>query len=65
MKIYFETSDLVSFGEYLLSEERKNRIASGYKKEDPVHLDDRLKHVYHADIENWRESKQTIDETNR
>lgn len=52
MVTYYNKKDLISFGKYLLSEERTNRIVQA----TPEGLDhsERLKEVYHADIENWK-----------
>lgn len=44
--------NLVSFGEYLLSSKRTERIKSTISN---IPLEDRLKAVYHADMENWKE----------
>lgn len=60
MKIYYEESDLVSFGEYLLSEERKKLIVDNHNDEAPVSINQRLTHVYHADLENWKEKQKTV-----
>lgn len=51
---------LVEFGKYLLSDERKNRIASGYSSEDNISLDERLKEVYDADISNFYEANPDL-----
>jgi hypothetical protein len=48
-------NELVSFGKYLLSDDRTNNIAFSVKPGDTVSLQDRLKEVYHADLENWKE----------
>lgn len=53
MVTYFNRKDLVSFGNYLLSEERKTRFEQ-IESETPV--EERLKQVSHADVENWIES---------
>jgi len=53
--VQFDRAQLASFGRYLLSPERTESITSGYKDGDPVSLQDRLKEVYHADVENWKE----------
>lgn len=56
MKTYFEESDLVSFGRYLLSEERTKRITDNETPGDNVPINERLQEVYHADLENWKEN---------
>lgn len=59
MVTYFNRKDLVSFGEYLLSEERKRQFAESYKEkirsgvENPLSVEESLAAVHHADIENW------------
>ncbi len=62
MVTYFNRKDLVSFGSYLLSEKRKARFESSYNKPDEngnvriggsLSLEERLKDVHHADVENW------------
>lgn len=65
MVTYFNRKDLVSFGYYLLSEKRKARFEQSYGEPDKngnvsassIPVEDRLKEVWHADVENW------IDET--
>lgn len=52
----FNSKDMVRFGEYLLSEKRTNSIKSHHKKEDNIPLEERLREVYHADFENWKDS---------
>jgi len=59
MVTYFSKNDLVKFGEYLLSEKRTNSIKEGYSEKDNISYEERLRNVYHADIENFLES---IDE---
>lgn len=52
MVTYFNKGDMISFGKYLLSDERREY----YKKHpEPVNLtlDERLATVNHSDIENW------------
>lgn len=44
---------LVEFGQYLLSEQRTKRIQDNRSEDDPISLEERLRDVYHADIENW------------
>ncbi len=61
---YFTRADLVSFGNYLLSEERKKSILEhpaitnnpNFNEEERANA---LKTVNHADVENWF-SQQTI-----
>lgn len=55
MKVYYEERDLVTFGEYLLSEERSKRIESNWDSGDSVSLEERKSQIYHADLENWKE----------
>lgn len=50
----FTLTDLVSFGEYLLSKERKKTIQSHPTKGG---LSERLKKVSDADIANWKDLK--------
>lgn len=53
--------DMVSFGKYLLSGERKNLILS--VRDDKELPTDVLSQVYHADLENWKETfyKKGVD----
>lgn len=54
MVTYFNKKDLIEFGNYLLSEERKE----SFKAISEENLEDRLSSVNHADIENFLESKK-------
>jgi hypothetical protein len=56
MITFFEEKDLVSFGEYLLSEERVKRIKDNANPD--LDLFDQLGQVYHADLENWKEKQK-------
>ena len=47
---YFNKKDLVKFGKYLLSEERKNKVSELNQQ-----------NVTHADVENFLESIKKID----
>lgn len=58
MVTYFNKKDLVEFGKYLLSKERKESITYGYSKEDH---EERLSNVYYADVEKFLESIKKID----
>lgn len=51
----FSRIDLVSFGNYLLSEERRQLFVQNPNFEKGELLEERLKHVHNADIENWKE----------
>lgn len=61
MVTYFNKKDLVKFGEYLLSEERTNKIKEDYSEEDNISFEERLKTVYHADLENFLKSIRKIE----
>lgn len=60
MVTYFNRKDMVSFGNYLLSETRKTRVIDAYNSareagmnlpEEPGEHEGR--YVNHADMENW------------
>lgn len=58
MIIAFTQKDLISFGQYLMSERRRKSFtrtsidAEMDGRELPP-TNERLKNVYHADVENW------------
>lgn len=52
MVTYFNRKDLVEFGKYLLSDERKE----SFKAISKVNLKERLSEVHHADVENFLDS---------
>lgn len=52
MVTYFNKKDLVSFGNYLLSEERINLIKE-HPEFDSNSIEERIKQVSHADYLNW------------
>lgn len=54
MVTYFNKKDLVNFGNYLLSDERKER----FKSISEENLDERLSKVHDTDIENFLESNK-------
>jgi len=56
MNINFNRGDLVSFGEFLLSESRRERFANS-ESEASLPLQERLSKVHHADVENWLEER--------
>jgi len=58
--IMIDNSNLVSFGHYLLSEERTNRITETFNTYPTSGtLKERLREVYHADVENWKYNMKT------
>ena len=50
--------DLISFGNYLLSEERKESFKANPQFPNDELLEERLSNVHHADIENWKYLQQ-------
>lgn len=64
MVTYFNKKDLVSFGNYLMSERRRDRFEATTQSaiqvggQNIVPTDERLKKIYHADIENWLEEQR-------
>ena len=54
MVTYYNKTDLTSFGEYLLSERRKESLFNVEDREDVY-----PNKVYHADFENWLEEQRT------
>jgi len=62
MVTYFNKKDMISFGKYLVSEERKQRIQNSFDKdkkngiENSLSVEERLQEVYHADFHNWKDS---------
>ena len=48
MTIFFEEKDLIEFGEYLLSDERKNALLTHPDFKDKT--EDDLKYVYETDL---------------
>ncbi len=61
MVTYFNKKDLVMFGNYLLSEERKEKIKENYSENDNIPIAERLSSVYHSDVENFLESIRKIE----
>ena len=58
MKTYYEEKDMVTFGEYLLSKKRTERIAEYQPSTDSITLEERLKEVYAADFEQWKKEQK-------
>lgn len=50
MVTYFNKKDLVNFGKFLLSDERTASLAA---TESEIPLEERLKNVYHSDVEKF------------
>jgi len=63
MVTYFNKKDLVSFGNYLLSDERKENFQTAFDENVkngmsfPMSVEESLKSVHHADICNWIEKQ--------
>ena len=55
MVTYFNRKDLVRFGEYLLSEERRELYKQNPNFPNELLLEERLSEVSHSDIENFIE----------
>lgn len=53
MVTYFNKKDMVSFGNYLLSEQRRDLFAS-HPDFGEKNLKERLSYVHDSDIENWK-----------
>ncbi len=53
MITYYNRKDLVSFGKYLLSEQRRYLFAS-HPEFGEKRLEERLSDVHDSDIENWK-----------
>lgn len=53
MEQLFTRAELVEFGNYLLSDERKQRFASNPHAPEGLTLEERLSEVHHADVENY------------
>lgn len=54
--MYFTEEDLASFGQYLLSDERREMIERASIGETQDVLQDRLKNVSNLDLANWAQS---------
>lgn len=52
---HYTESDIVSFGNYMVSEERKNSFEASKDLYTGVTVEERLTQVHHADVENWKE----------
>lgn len=66
MVTYFNRKDLVSFGNYLLSEKRKARFQVSYDEaiargEKPITPEESMSNVWHPDICNWMDEQKTKD----
>jgi hypothetical protein len=49
---------MISFGEYMVSEERTQRIVNHPEAAKMAPVDDRLKQVHDADYQNWLDWKE-------
>lgn len=57
MVTYFNKTDLISFGEYLFSEQRRKAFKNAPQFPDELLLEERLSEVSHSDVENFIEIK--------
>ena len=62
MVTQFNEADLISFGQYLLSEKRRKRFENSTKQSEKEGFniqptEERLKSVHHADLNNWLDMK--------
>ena len=61
MMTFFDTKDLVSFWNYMVSEDRKKRVELAYNTqlesgvETPTSIEDKLLEVSDADLDSWME----------
>lgn len=53
---YFDKANLISFGNYLLSDERR-ALVEGTPNTDPENLETKLSEVSDADVRNWFEQQ--------
>ena len=58
MVLYFNKTDMISFGEYMVSQERTDRIINHPEAASMAPVEDRLKQVHDADYANWLEWKE-------
>lgn len=54
----YTEADLVSFGNYMVSEERRDLYATHPDYANIEMLVERLSQVHHADIENWKDKRK-------
>lgn len=61
MVTYFNKKDLIAFGNFLVSKERKERLK---QITHPMDLPDRLAQVSDADVANWIDKQKTKQDGN-
>ena len=54
MEEQFSLEELVKYGQYVLSEERTSWIKNNHAEEDSVTVEERLRQIYDADIQNFK-----------
>ena len=57
----FNKKDLISFGNYLLSKERKEKFLNHPERDSMPLLEDSLSQVHHSDLENWKLESEAIN----
>lgn len=55
MVIFFTEEDLVSFGEYMMSDQRR-KLYEEHPEIGSENIEERLKSVHNADLANWTQS---------
>ena len=58
MVVYFNKTDMISFAEFMVSEERTQNIINHPNASTMAPVADRLKQVHDADYQNWLEWKE-------
>lgn len=61
MVTYFNRKDMVSFGNYLLSEKRRKLYQSHPESDKMPTIEERLSMVSHPDLENWLDDGNRIE----
>lgn len=57
MVIFFTEEDLVSFGEYMMSDQRR-KLYEEHPEISSENIEERLKSVHNADLANWAQYTQ-------
>lgn len=60
MITYYTHDDLASFGAYMVSPERTERIKAAYKEGDNWTLEERLANIYQLDVDTWLDVRKNV-----